>query len=203
MIEQDLVEAYFESNGFLVRQIPLTTVGINAKKKLVALPVITVMNPRAVANDTQLDTRLFSADLSKIRSAKVATLGWANSSFTAASLSNDAQLSKFYKLELDATRIKNCFSMDSGWQGSDMLNSLKILVVPALPRGNDRLQKLNLRFEELQLDGVLTLRSIIENLLRQSQPSLSYEGHEVLQALRLVKAYGSSRDPQLEIFPED
>ena len=81
MIEQDLVEAYFESNGFLVRQIPLTTVGINAKKKLVALPVITVMNPRAVANDTQLDTRLFSADLSKIRSAKVATLGWANSSF--------------------------------------------------------------------------------------------------------------------------
>ena len=98
MIEQDLVEAYFESNGFLVRQIPLTSVGINAKKKLVALPVITVMNPRAVANDTQLDTRLFSADLSKIRSAKVATLGWANSSFTAASLSNDAQLSKFYKL---------------------------------------------------------------------------------------------------------
>ena len=93
--------------------------------------------------------------------------------------------------------------MDSGWQGSDMLNSLKILVVPALPRGNDRLQKLNLRFEELQLDGVLTLRSIIENLLRQSQPSLSYEGHEVLQALRLVKAYGLSRDPQLEIFPED
>lgn len=203
MIEQDLVEAYFESNGFLVRQTPLPTVVTNTKKKLDALPVIAVMNPRVAGNDTELNTRLFSADLFKIRSAMVAILGWGNSSFSAASLSSDVQLSKFYKLELDAARIKDCFLADSGWQDSGMLNSLKILVVPALPKGNDRLQKINLRFKELEVDGVLTLRSILENLLRQSQPSLSYEGHQVLQTLRLVKAYGLSKDPQLEIFPEN
>jgi hypothetical protein len=58
-------------------------------------------------------------------------------------------------------------------------------------------------FEGLEVDGVLTLRSILENLLRQSQPAKSYEGREVLQLLRLVKAYGLSKDPQLEIFQED
>lgn len=203
MIEQDLVEAYFESNGFLVRQTPMVSVSPgSSKKKLGILPVITVMNPRAIANDSRLNTRLFSGDLSRIRSARVATLGWGNSNFTSASLSSDVQLEKFFKQEIDPIRIKECFSHDSGWQDYEMSDSLKILVVPALPKGIDRLQKLNQRFKEVELGGVLTLRSILENLLRQSQPSLSYEGHEVLQILRLVKAYGLSRDPQLEIFEE-
>ena len=77
MVEQDLVEVYFESNGFLVRQTPVPTHSlIQGKKKLDILPAITVLNPRAQQNDHQLNTRLFSADLSKIHAARVATLGW-------------------------------------------------------------------------------------------------------------------------------
>ena len=204
MIEQDLVEAYFESNGFLVHQAPTPTTSlVNTKKKLEALPVITVMNPRVAKNDSFQNIRLFSADLARVRTARVATLGWGNSSFSPASLSSDAQLSKFFKLEMDASRIKECFTVEQGWQDSGMSDLLKILVVPALPLGIDRMQKLNQKFEEMEVGGVLTLRSILENLLRQSQPSLTYEGHDVLQILRLVKAYGLSKDPQLEIFQEE
>jgi hypothetical protein len=111
-------------------------------------------------------------------------------------------LMKFFKLEMDANRIHGCFAMDQACRDAGITDSLKILVVPALQKGFDRLQKLNQRFEELEVDGVLTLRSILENLLRQSQPSLTYDGHEVMQTLRLVKAYGLSKDPQLEIFNE-
>jgi hypothetical protein len=203
MVEQDLVEAYFESNGFLVRQAPVPTQSLNqGKKKLDALPAITVLNPRARQNDHLLNTRLFSADLSKIHAARVATLGWENSSFSAASLTSDVQLMKFFKQEMDPNRIHGCFATDQACRDAGITDSLKILVVPALPKGFDRLQKLNQRFEELEVDGVLTLRSILENLLRQSQPSLTYDGHEVMQTLRLVKAYGLSKDPQLEIFNE-
>ena len=67
----------------------------------------------------------------------------------------------------------------------------------------DRLQKLVKLFKSYGLDGVLTLGSILENLLRLSKPSLQYDGHQVLQTLRLVKAYGLSKDPQLEIFQDN
>jgi len=205
MIEQELVEAYFESNGFLVRKGSSSVVAqkSGSKKRTDMLPVITVMNPRVFQNDSSLNVRLFSADLKKIRSAQVATLGWGNSSFSVASLSSDVQLQKFFKTEVDGARIEDCFSSNPEWQAGESAESLKILVVPALPQGMDRLQKLVEHFKSYGLDGVLTLGSILENLLRLSKPSLQYDGHQVLQTLRLVKAYGLSKDPQLEIFQED
>jgi hypothetical protein len=205
MIEQELVEAYFESNGFLVRKGSSSVVAqkSRSKKRTDILPVITVMNPRVFQNDSSLNVRLFSADLKKIRSAQVATLGWGNSSFSVASLSSDVQLQKFFKIELDGARIEECFSSNPEWQAGESSESLKILVVPALPQGMDRLQKLVEHFKSYGLDGVLTLGSILENLLRLSKPSLQYDGHQVLQTLRLVKAYGLSKDPQLEIFQDD
>jgi hypothetical protein len=205
MIEQELVEAYFESNGFLVRKGSSSVVAqkSRSKKRTDILPVITVMNPRVFQNDSSLNVRLFSADLKKIRSAQVATLGWGNSSFSVASLSSDVQLQKFFKIELDGARIEECFSSNPEWQARESSESLKILVVPALPQGMDRLQKLVEHFKSYGLDGVLTLGSILENLLRLSKPSLQYDGHQVLQTLRLVKAYGLSKDPQLEIFQDD
>jgi hypothetical protein len=202
MVEQDLIGAYFESNGFLVRQATIATLA-TTKKKLNPLPVLAVMNPRATSNDLALNTRLYSADLAKIRFASVAILGWGNSSFSPASLSSDAQLIKYFKQEIDESRIKECFSTKSEWSDAGIGDSLRILVVPALPSSIERLTKLYQMFEGLEVDGVLTLRSILENLLRQSQPAKSYEGREVLQLLRLVKAYGLSKDPQLEIFQED
>jgi len=205
MIEQDLVEAYFESNGFLVRQLPspINVPKNGSKKRNEALPVITVMNPKVLENDSSLNVRLFSADLKKIRSAQVATLGWANSTFSVASLSSDVRLMKFFKTEIDSNRIIESFASHTEWQSLGISESLKILVVPSLPQGIDRLQKLMQRFLDAGLDGVLTLGSILENLLRQSKPSLHYDGHEVMQTLRLVKAYGLSKDPQLQIFQED
>ena len=81
MIDQDLVEAYFEWNGFFVRQTPIPKKFVKNKKKLEILPVISVLNPRAQYNEKLLNTRLFSADLAKIYSAQVAILGWGNSNF--------------------------------------------------------------------------------------------------------------------------
>ena len=67
MIEQELVEAYFESNGFLVRKGSSSVVGqkSGSKKRTDILPVITVMNPRVFQNDTSLNVRLFLPILKK------------------------------------------------------------------------------------------------------------------------------------------
>ena len=203
MIEQDLVEAYFECNGFLVRQAPISSKPLKNKKKLETLPVISVLNPRVPHNEKPLNHRLFSADIAKVHSARVATLGWWNSNFSPAYLTSEVQLVKFFKQELDENRIHACFTMDTPGEDSGISDSLKIIVVPALPKDTDRLKKVYQQLENSKIQGVLTMRSILENLLRQTQPLLNYEGHEVLQTLRLVKTYGLSKDPQLEIFEDD
>lgn len=203
MIEQDLVEAYFECNGFLVRQAPILSKPLKNKKKLGILPVISVLNPRVPQNEKPLSPRLFSADIARVHSARVATLGWWNSNFSPAYLTSEVQLVKFFKQELDENRIHACFTMDTPGEDSGISDSLKIIVVPALPKDTDRLKKVYQQLENSKIQGVLTMRSILENLLRQTQPLLNYEGHEVLQTLRLVKTYGLSKDPQLEIFEDD
>ena len=81
--------------------------------------------------------------------------------------------------------------------------ALEILVVPALPSGTDRLKKIFIKIKSFGLTGVFTLRSILENLLKQTHPSQSAESRKIFQFLRLFKVYGLSRDPQLEIFPEE
>ena len=201
MIERDLVEAYFESNGFLVRQLEGARVK-NLRKKCEYLPIISVLNPLVSENEFGGSPRLFTADLKRIRSAHVGILGWSNSTFSSAELSSDAKLTKFLNNEMDPIRIKDSLPCESGESYSSMENSLRILVVPALPSGTDRLKKIFIKIKSLGLTGVFTLRSILENLLKQTHASQPAESREIFQFLRLFKAYGLTKDPQLEIFPQ-
>ena len=48
-IESDLIEAYFESNGFLVRQAGKAETITNRKKRG-ALPTLAIFNPAVLTN---------------------------------------------------------------------------------------------------------------------------------------------------------
>ncbi len=54
----------------------------------------------------------------------------------------------------------------------------------------------------LGVEGVLTLRSILENLFRQTSPNLIKDLPSVFKIFGLIKAYGLAKDPQMEIFKE-
>jgi len=55
----------------------------------------------------------------------------------------------------------------------------------------------------LRIAGVLTLRSILENLLWQAPMIDPMNDRDVFQFLHLMRAYDLSKNPQLEIFPKD
>ena len=80
---------------------------------------------------------------------------------------------------------------------------LRLLVVPALPRTEGKLKETFSFLKGLGVDGVLTMRSMLENLLRQSLPSKSYRGKSIFQILSLMKAYDLVKEPQLEMFAEE
>ena len=200
-IEREVIEAYFESNGFMARQT-VCAEDSSSRKKLSNLPVLAVFNPLVHENDPALGFRLFTGDLSKIRSGLVALLGWGNTSFSNSLLTNDTRLLKHFKRETKDNRVAESFEVGPESMGSGFGNFLRLLVVPALPRSEGKLGETFSYLKGLGVDGVFTLRSLLENLLRQSLPSKSHTGKSIFQILQLMKAYELIREPQLKMFPD-
>ena len=77
---------------------------------------------------------------------------------------------------------------------------LRLLVIPAVPRSEIKMEELFHHFREIGVDGILTLSSMLENLLRQSLKTQNYAGNGIFQLLRLLKVYQLAREPQLDFF---
>jgi len=199
MVECDLVEAYFEINGFLARKNHKPGHKPN-RKNIEPFPQFTVFNPKAQESQRELGFRLFSGDLMQVKSAQVIVLGWENTAFTNSLLNSDAKLLKFFKQEIDPERLG--FHESSNNEDSLSADGLmKVMVVPALPVGLDRMKLLEEHLRKLGLHGILTLKSIFENLFRQALPDkLQAGGGEILHLLQMIKSYHLFRDPQGDIF---
>jgi hypothetical protein len=85
-----------------------------------------------------------------------------------------------------------------------MLNPTKenflILVVPALPKAESKSIELFDSLKESGVCGVITLSSILENLLRKTTANIETNDNSAYHLLRLLKAYGLATEPQLDIF---
>ena len=198
-VEPELMEAYFESNGFLVRQAGKPESQINRKKQE-ALTSLAIFNPRVAENSYGMGLRFYTSDLNKIRAGLVSLIGWGNSEFTNGMLNNDGLLLKFFKKVVKENRLQKSFNPSPELAESGMGAFLRLLVVPALPQSESKAGEVFKILQEAGVDGVLTLRSMLENLLRQSEPANIYTGKPFFQVLRMLKAYDLAKDPQLEMF---
>ena len=198
-VEHDLVEAYFESNGFLVRQAGKPA-QVSARKNSEPLLTLAIFNPAILQNQSDLGFRLYTSDLKKIRSGLVSLLGWGNSGFTNGMLNNDSMLIKYFKKELKDNRLGLNFSPGPELAESGMGPFMRLLIVPALPRNEAKITEVFSILQKNSVDGVLTIRSMLENLLRQSDPGKFSPGKPFLQVLKLLKAYELAKEPQLEMF---
>jgi len=198
-VEHDLVEAYFESNGFLVRQV-VNTDSLSVRKRYVPLQTLEIFNPIVEKNANSLGFRLYTSDLRNIRSGIVSLLGWGNSEFANGMLNNDAMLVKYFKKELKDNRIESSFTGNLTNSQNGMESFLRLLIVPSLPRSESKISEVFSMLQKIQVDGVLTLRSILENLLKQSDSVNSKLGKPFFQLINLLKAYELAKEPQLEMF---
>jgi len=197
-VERELVETYFESNGFLVRQTGNLEV-VSGRKKHEKLVTLGIFNP-AVSHNASMSFRLYTGDLSKIRSGLVTLLGWGNSDFANGMLNNDSSLVKFFKKEVKDSRLNTGFNSSSELAQSGMGPLKRLLIVPALPRNETKAGDVFSMLKEIGVDGVLTLRSLLENLLKQTEPANLYPGKPFFQILKLLKVYELAKEPQLEMF---
>lgn len=200
-VEIDLVETYFESNGFLVRRAGEPHVE-SRKKKVSPLPTLAIFNPKRSENEQDLGFRMFTGDLVNIRSALVSLLGWSNSSFANDCMTSDVRLAKFFKSEDLLEKLKIGFKPSPLLAESGMGEFLCLLVIPHFPRNEQKAKLLIDHLQDAGVDGVLTLRSIFENLLRKSSPAETFVNQEIFHTLKLLKAYDLVKEPQLDMFNE-
>lgn len=194
-VEDDLVRAYFEGIGFLIRHAKTEYLGLEKKRPL--LPTFEIINPSTPDRKLDLNFRLFTGDVMKIRSACVSFLGWHGSSFSYALLNSDSRLLKFFRKELDIERLT--FN-DKRNSGLSKLEPYNILIVPALPKLETKTKELFDYLKSLSINGVLTMSSVLENLLRNTLEYSSSSENSVFHLLKLLKAYGLASEPQLDIF---
>lgn len=186
-VSEAIVREYFELHGFFVRQ----------QRKFITPARLEddeidffVLNPRPQPAGS-LPFVLQSADLPGIARAVVVVKGWHTDTFSPSLLANAPEIFRFLEPGVfqQATRA---------FGGEGPLT--KLLVVPALPAGEEARQQSIEMLRAKGLDGVIPFRTMLADLIAQIEVNRNYQKSDLLQVIRILKNYEFFREPQLELF---
>ena len=201
-VDESIVREYFEQNGFLVRQ--LHKYQVQSRKKRAEEEVdLLVYNPSFQPNSRKPDFMLFSSELRYIHKAVLVVKGWHTSRFTPSMLKSSPEIFRFLEKTV-VKKVKNLFpeemedsGMDSEKPEDDLL---KILVLPGLPTENPYREQSIQLLKEKGLDGIISFRSMLLDILSKIEINHNYQKSEILQTLRILKNYELLGNPQMELF---
>jgi len=187
-VDESIVREYFEAHGFLVCQRRKYVVQARQKTADEEINLI-VLNPRAVASDAALDFEITSSVLKHVSRAIVAVKGWHTEVFAPGVLTHQPKIFRFVEKSAveEAQRIVGGHGL------------VKILVVPGLPRNAKVRQQSVDVLKAKGVDGVISFRSMLQELIADVHTNRNYQKSDLLQILRLLKTYGLLREPQLEL----
>ena len=187
-ISETIVREYFELHEFLVRQYRKHVAPAGREDEDVDF---LMSNPRPQAREGEPAFVLSSADLPFIERAIVVVKAWHTEIFSPALLTNAPELFRF----LEKKSFQQVVSDFEGEQGV-----LKVLVVPVLPReAQAREQSIGI-LRAKGLDAVLTFPTMLADLVSYTEARRNYQKSDLLQTIRILRAYDFLKEPQLELF---
>ena len=134
---------------------------------------------------------LASADLTGLARAVIVVKGWHTETFSPAVLANAPEIFRFVE-PAAFQQIAKTFGDDGPLT--------KILVVPALPHGDEaREQSIGL-LRAKGIDAVIPFRTMLADLIGQIEVNRNYQKSDLLQIIRILKNYDFFREPQMELF---
>lgn len=188
-VSETIVREYFELHEFLVRQ----------QRKYIAQTRreedddidFFVLNPQPLPRETELPFVLASPDLRFIDRAIVVVKGWHTETFSPAVLAHAPEIFRFVEPKV-LHQAARAFAKEGAL--------LKILVVPALPQGEQpRAQSIAL-LRSRGVDAVLPFRTMLTDLVKHIEVNRNYQKSDLLQIIRILKNYDFFKEPQLELF---
>jgi hypothetical protein len=187
-VDESIVREYFESHGFLVCQRRKYVVQARQKTADEEVNLI-VLNPRATVTVVPPEFEVTSATLGQISRAIVAVKGWHTEVFAPGVLAHQPRIFRFVE--------KRAVDEAQRLVGADGL--VKLLVVPGLPRDARTREKSIELLRAKGVDGVISFRSILRDLIAGVHVNRNYQKSDLLQILRLLKNYELLKEPQLEL----
>jgi hypothetical protein len=136
---------------------------------------------------------LSSPDLVFIPRAIVVVKGWHTETFSTARLAASPEIFRFVEPKV-FEQAARAFGKDG--------TPLKVLVVPSLPHSADaRLESIAL-LRSKGIDAVIPFRTMLADLVTQTEPNRNYQQSDLLQIIRILKNYDFFKDPQMELFKQ-
>lgn len=187
-VSESIVREYFELHCFFVRQQRKYVTSSRREEEEIDF---FVLNPRYRENHSTLPFVLTSADLSGIARAVVVVKGWHTETFSPAVLSHAPEIFRFVEPAV-FQQAKRAF------EGVGPLT--KILVVPALPQNKESREQSIQLLRSKGIDGVIPFRTMLADLVEQTEANRNYQKSDLLQMIRILKNYDFLKGPQLELF---
>ena len=197
--DENIVREYFELHGFLVRQ--LRKYQVQSRRKLAEEEIdLMVFNPAFVRGERKPEFLLFSSELRYIHRAIVVVKGWHTTlRFTPAMLKNSSEVLKFLEKNV-LKKAEDLFVEEEDFDDESGL--LKIIVLPGLPITEPHRSESIRLLKEHGVDGIISFRSMLQDILAKVETNLNYQKSDILQILRILKNYDLIKEPQMELFPD-
>src|SRR5215468_9413504 len=188
-ISETIVREYFELHEFLVRQ-HRKHVGQTRREEDDDIDFF-VFNPHPQPSEAALPFVLSSAELPFLERAIVVVKGWHTETFSTARLAQTPKIFRFVEPKI--------FQQAARAFGSDG-TPLKILVVPALPQDSKAREDSITLLRSKGIDGVIAFRTMLADLVSETEANRNYQKSDVLQIIRILKNYDFFKGPQMELF---
>jgi hypothetical protein len=187
-VSETIVREYFELHEFLVRQHRKYIAQTKREEDDIDF---FVLNPRPQKRDGELPFVLTSAEIVSIERAIVAVKGWHTETFSSARIASTPKIFRFVgtKVFQEAARV---FGENS--------STLKILVIPTLPQGEQSRAESIALLRAKGVDAVIPFRAILADLVSKIEVNRNYQKSDLLQMVRILKNYDFFKEPQLELF---
>jgi hypothetical protein len=186
-VSEIIVREYLESLGFFILQQQKFIAPSRLEDDEIDFYAI---NPKP-RPARELPFVLKSSDLASVERAVVVVKGWHSDTFSPGFLAHAPQIFRFLE---PAVFQQAAQAFGQGGTPS------KLLVVPALPAGEEARQQSIHLLREKGLDGVISFHTILQELISQIEVNRNYIKSDVLQVIRILKNYDLIRDPQMELF---
>ena len=189
-VNEQIVREYFEAIGFFVIQPNKHQVAARHKHDAEEIDLlITRPGPAGVANPPKAVV-WGAKELSKVQRAVVSIRGWHTDRFSPATLKKNPEIFRFTELPVvkEARKVLGPGSVT------------KILCVSDLAASAASQEEALTIMRENGIDGVLSFRTMLLELIENLEVSKNYEKSDLIQTLRVLKTYDLLKDAQLDLF---
>lgn len=187
-VSETIVREYFELHEFLVRQYRKY---IGQTRREDDDIDFLVLNPRPQKRDSALPFVLESSELPFIERAVVVVKGWHTETFSPGVLEQSPEIFRFVESKALQRATRALGASDT---------TLKLLVLPALPRGAAAREKSIALLRSKGVDAVIPFHTMLADLIASAEPNRNYQKSDLMQVIRILKNYDFFKEPQMELF---